>query len=154
MIPISFSYLIFLLALAPKFHILKEPSQNQLILYIEGWTMARIVVLDDDEIVRNVVVRTLELDRHTVQAFPDARPALEQVDFDQVDLVITDLSMPTPGEIAIRTLRSRGIQIPILVMSGHVEEDKARYLISLGAQQIINKPFSLKNLLNVVQTLI
>ena len=61
-----------------------------------------------------------EMKGHTVYVFEDAQPALEEIDFDTVDLVITDLTMPTPGEKVIRTIRERGSQVHITVMAGHI----------------------------------
>ena len=43
--------------------------------------MATIVVMDDDDFVRGVLVRVLKMHGYTVLAFPDARPALDTVDF-------------------------------------------------------------------------
>lgn len=116
--------------------------------------MATVVVMEDDEGVRGVVVRALELQSHRVIAFPDAAPALCEVDFDEIDLVITDLNMPTGGEDAIRILRERGIKVPIIAMSGHIykddTEDIAR-LISLGAQAVVIKPFAILSFLEIVR---
>lgn len=116
--------------------------------------MAHIVVIDDDPFVRQVIVRIMELEGHFVSPFDDAKPALDEVDFDIVDLVITDLTMPTPGEVAIRTIRQRGYEVPILVATGFVYEDKAQYLLKLGAQCIITKPFLMKTLIDSVNALV
>ena len=116
--------------------------------------MATIIVMEDDEAVRGLVVAVLEMRDHTVEGFADAGPALETADFEQADLVITDLRMPTPGEEAIRTIRARGIQTPILVMSGHVDEAKADELLAFGNLGILKKPFQLEELLRVADGLI
>ncbi len=94
------------------------------------------------------------MEGHRVHGFSDAGPALDAMDFDGVDLVITDLSMPTPGEEAVRILRGRNIRTPVLVMTGYVTEDKARYLKSIGVQKVIMKPFRLAEFLEVVRTLV
>ncbi len=114
--------------------------------------MATVLVMDDDQIVRTLIVRILKLRGHTAIEFPDAGPALRTVDFDTIDLIITDLSMPTPGEEAIRVLRQRGIQVPILVISGQLQHEKASYLLCLGAQATLEKPFQVQNLLDLVDT--
>ena len=113
--------------------------------------MARIVVMDDDDVIRKILHKILEMEGHTVITFPDAAPALETVDFTQVDLIITDLSMLTPGEIFIRTLKAKDIQVPIIVMSGYIDEDKAHYLKFLGARKVMRKPFILTELLALIQ---
>jgi DNA-binding response OmpR family regulator len=116
--------------------------------------MAKVVVIEDEKSVCDVVVQVLEYAGHRVEAFEDARPALETVDFFQTDLVVTDLEMPTSGEELIQTLRSRGVQTPILVMSGHMDEDRKRHLESLGAQETIDKPFGILHFLARVKALI
>ena len=113
--------------------------------------MATIIVMEDDPIVRDLVVRVLEMKGFTVHAFEDARPALETVDFEHVDLIITDLQMPTSGEDAIQTIRRRGIRTPVLVMSGHIDEPEVGEIKALGVQEVIRKPFKLLDLLETVQ---
>ena len=107
--------------------------------------MATVVVLEDDDFVRTFVCRLLQIGGHQAVSFPDAAPALREVDFDRVDLVITDLQMPTPGEVAIRTIRERGFDVPIVVMSGHVQPEEADEYIKLGAQSVLIKPFAISN---------
>jgi DNA-binding response OmpR family regulator len=116
--------------------------------------MPTVIVMEDDDVVRGLIVQVLQMDGYEVQAFPDAGPALESADFSRADLVITDLAMPTSGEEAIRRLRKRGIQVPILVVSGHIDEDKAGYLKQLGAQEVVRKPFKLLEFLEAVRSLI
>ncbi len=116
--------------------------------------MATIIVMEDDAIVRDLVVRILEMKGHRVCAFEDARPVLETVDFKQVDLIVTDLQMPTPGDEAIRVIRSRGIETPVVVMSGTLDADRVDELKSLGVQGFIEKPFSLVELLSQIESLI
>ncbi len=116
--------------------------------------MATVVVMEDDTTVRGLIVRVLEMEGYRVRAFEDAGPALEMVDFSRVDLVITDLQMPTSGEEAIRAIREQGIEIPILVMSGNVDGEREKELRRLGAQEVVRKPFMLLDLLDVVQRLI
>ena len=116
--------------------------------------MATIVVMEDDNLVRNFVTRLLQMQGYNVLAFEDAQPALDTVDFSQVDLMVTDLSMPTSGEEAIRIIRNRNIQIPIIVITGNITGEKALYLKTLGVQEIVRKPFDLNEFLAVVQRLI
>ena len=112
-------------------------------------TMATIVVIDDDMRIRGVVARILKLDQHRVLAFEDGGPALEKI-----NLLITDLRMPTPGEDVISVLRDRGVDVPIIVMSGHVDDTQAKNLESLGVRDIIGKPFQVPELLRLVRSCI
>ena len=117
--------------------------------------MATVVVMEDDTTVRGLIVRVLEMEGYRVRAFEDAGPALERVDFSRVDLVITDLQMPTPGEEAIRAIRGQGVEVPVLVMSGsNIDQKREKELKCLGAHEVVRKPFMLLELLDVVQRLI
>jgi DNA-binding response OmpR family regulator len=116
--------------------------------------MAQVLIMDDDQVVREVIARTVKMEGHDPLAYPDAGPALQEVDFDAIGLIITDLSMPTPGEEAIRIIRGRGIQIPILVISGHLSHPKSYYLEEMGVQSILGKPFLIHDLMDRIRTLI
>ena len=113
--------------------------------------MSRVMVVDDEEMVRKTVTRVLQSEGYEVIDFPDAAPALEEADFAAIELILTDLSMPTPGEQFIQEVRKRGAKTPIVVMSGHLTEEKVHLLEELGAQAAIKKPFDLPALLQIVQ---
>ena len=115
--------------------------------------MAMVVVMDDDQHVREVVTQIVRMGGHTVLEFPDAAPALEKVNFGAVDLVITDLSMPTPGEEAIGILRKQGIRVPVICLSAHMCPQKVETMRQLGVTRFIQKPFHVDELLDVVKSL-
>ena len=116
--------------------------------------MPKIVVTDDDEIVRTTLVRGLQRAGYDVLAFPDAAPALDEVNFKEVDLVITDLQMPLLGEQFILMLREMNIRVPVIVITAYLSEDRARYLQDLGVHQILEKPFRLSELLETLKEML
>lgn len=116
--------------------------------------VATIVVIDDDLSVRDIVSRVLRLKRHQVLAFEDGSYALAEVDFDEVDLLITDLRMPTPGEQVIATLQDKGVRIPTIVISGCVDDTLVHNLTAMGVKKILEKPFHVPELLELVQNCI
>ena len=116
--------------------------------------MATIVVIDDDLSVRNIVSRVLKLDKHEVVAFEDGTPALDQVNFEDVDLLITDLRMPTPGDQVLATLKDKGVHIPTIVLSGYVNDTQVRNLQALGVKRILEKPFQIPEFLELVRNCI
>ena len=77
--------------------------------------MPRVLLIEDEAIVRQVITDTLERNGYECVSFSDAEPALKILNFTTIDLIITDLSMPMRGEEAIYTLRSSGIEIPIII---------------------------------------
>ena len=116
--------------------------------------MAKIVVMDDEASVRGVLQRALEMEGHEVLAFEDAAPALEEVDFNEVDLVITDLVMPTPGDQFILILDQEDVEVPIMVLSAHLTDARSEYLRELGVKWILEKPFEVTELLGAVKRIL
>ncbi len=113
--------------------------------------MAKIVVMDDEEAVRSAITRVLQRAGHEVLAFEDAAPALDEVNFEEIDLVLTDLVMPTPGDQFILVLQQEDIEVPVIVLSANLNEERIRYLEELGTDRILEKPFDLAELLKVVE---
>ena len=116
--------------------------------------MATVLVMEDDSTVRRVVTQVLVMYGYTVLDFDDAGPALQEADLESVDLVITDLQMPTPGESAIEQIRARGYGFPIVVMTGHVDASQEKRLTDLGVSVILPKPFKLTVLIDTVRDLV
>ena len=116
--------------------------------------MATVLIIEDEAIVRQAIADVLEHTGYEVVSFSDAEPALEDVDFETVDLIITDLAMPTRGEEAIYTLRSSGVEVPIIILSGMVRDRDDIPLHSIGADRVLAKPFDIKVLLDTVRELL
>ena len=116
--------------------------------------MPEVLIMDDHELARELLTVLLEREGHHVRAYPDAAPALAEVDFDTVDLIITDLHMPLPGDQAIETLRARGLTTPIILLSGSLTGHEDERLLALGADWVLAKPFSLDVLLEAVRELL
>ena len=126
------------------------PRQSGPSISREVETMAKILVMDDEASVRNVIQIALKREGHEVIAYEDAAPALEEVNFDEIDLVITDLVMPTPGDQFVLILQQEDIEVPIIVLSAHLTDARVEYLRELGVTRIIPKPFEIKELLATV----
>lgn len=108
--------------------------------------MARILVVDDDEMIRKTVIASLQQAGHTVIVTEDGREAADKFSDCALDLVITDILMPEwDGLELIAWLRSRGSTIKILAMSGGGRTRSMEFLptaASFGATATIKKPFT------------
>ncbi len=113
--------------------------------------MARILVMDDDEGTRTAIQRLLESRGHAVLAYEDAEPALREVNFEEVDLAISDLQMPTPGDQFLLILQQDNIDVPVIIISAYLNEERIEYLEELGAAKILAKPLEMVNLMEVVE---
>ena len=89
----------------------------------------RILVVDDDAYVRALVVKVLAKRGYNALAAADAWQASDILRQQSVDLVILDLRMPGPvdGEQLLFTLRDQGNDVPVIVLSGYVDEDASQF---------------------------
>jgi two-component system response regulator MprA len=104
----------------------------------------RILVVDDEELIRNLVVNGLsELGYSWITAI-DGVDALNKMGENKFDAVITDIAMPNmDGIILTREISNQYPTIPVMVMIGFDEEYSVGTAISVGAREFIKKPFSL-----------
>ena len=116
--------------------------------------MPTVLILEDEDPIRRFLAASLEWEGHETITYPDAAPALDEVDFDTVDLIITDIGMPTDGRLAIQAMRTIGVTAPIIAMSGGLKPGDDKHLLSLGAQCVLPKPFELDMLLAVMHRLL
>ena len=115
--------------------------------------MTKIAVIDDEEIVRTSIRNILLRSGYEVIDYVDAAFALADKCLEDVNVIITDLAMPTRGEILIQTVRSREMEIPIIVLSGYIE-GKTQELKAMGAQAVLKKPFTISEFLQVIESVI
>jgi CheY-like chemotaxis protein len=122
--------------------------------------MATILLVDDEDLLREGVREILEMSDYTVIEASDGQEALRQFALaDQVDLVITDIVMPTmDGVDFVTKLRETFPVVPILTISGGSRVVTARFgldsaLLS-GANASLTKPFTSKQLLEKIKALL
>ena len=116
-------------------------------------TMPRILLIDDDHLLRSVVAKALGHAGYTVVQAGDGRQGVELASVTPVDLVITDLIMPVQeGMETIMVLRREQPELPIIAISGGLSNSPL-YLQSaekIGAKRILQKPFTPRELLEVI----
>lgn len=109
-----------------------------------------ILVVDDDEAILDIVADVLRFEGYPVETAIDGVVALEVVERDRPALVLLDMRMPRlDGWGFARTLRERGIELPILVMTA--ARDAAGWAAEIGAQGYLAKPFDIGELLDAVR---
>lgn len=116
----------------------------------------QILVVEDEQHLGVGIKYNLEAEGHRVTLVNDGPTALKliQSDHQQFDLVILDLMLPgMSGYRVCETIREAGLTIPILILSARsLPEDRARGF-DVGANQYLNKPFDLDELLSRVNNL-
>lgn len=123
-----------------------------------GGALARILLIDDDELVLATIRRALERDGQEVVPAGGGREGLAVFDGETFDLVITDLVMPDgEGIETIRAIRARNADTPIIAISGGglgrgLDPDTfLRMAAKLGANKVLRKPFTPRELRQVVR---
>lgn len=146
--------------LEPGVEFLQKPfTPDTLCEKIEGLLSAaspiqRILVVDDDASLRNLLAQTLEGAGFQAFTAEDGRDARAQVEKHQIDLVITDLAMPREeGMELIRALRKEQPEVKIVAMSGAFGTDVLRAASALGAHISLVKPLSREMLLQSIDQL-
>lgn len=111
--------------------------------------MARILVVDDDEMVCSIMARMLGTRGYSVTMACGGREALEQIEQEMPDAILSDMKMPDmDGEAFFHAVRARDAQVAFIGMSGHLYD---REVGELGFDAFLQKPFRLNQLLEVVE---
>jgi excisionase family DNA binding protein len=109
---------------------------------------ARVLVVDDEEGIRELLSKTLSLAEYEVDLAPDGGHALERMRLNPYDLLITDLRMPgVDGLTVIREARRLKADIPVIIVTGYSSEASAIEAINLGVQGYLTKPFRVPRVL-------
>ncbi|BBZ62684.1 response regulator transcription factor [Mycolicibacterium monacense] len=110
--------------------------------------MTRVLIADDDSVVRDVVRRYLERDGLEVAIARDGTEALRLLGTERIDVAVLDVMMPGPdGMTLCRTLRQRGEHtVPVILLTALGEEDDRIAGLEAGADDYLTKPFSPREL--------
>lgn len=103
--------------------------------------MARILVIDDDEPFRELLLEMLREAGHTAVAAVNGMEGLKHIRATPADLVLTDMMMPYGGLETIRIVRKEFPRLGLIAMSGGGAH-RLDYARSLGAHRTLTKPFT------------
>jgi DNA-binding response OmpR family regulator len=115
----------------------------------------KILIVEDDKELSNLIAKRLKDEGFTVQQAFDAEEGISYATYDNYDVIILDIMLPKmSGYQIIEYLKNKKIKTPILVLSAKGEiEDKVKGL-QLGADDYLTKPFSFPELIARIQVLI
>jgi DNA-binding NtrC family response regulator len=113
---------------------------------------ARILVVDDEEIVIKSCLRILDGDDYQVEAVQDGREALRKIEENHYDVMILDIMMPSlDGLEVLRRVKETHPNVDVIMITGLSQIDTAVQAMKLGAFDYISKPFEPDELKMVVQ---
>jgi DNA-binding NtrC family response regulator len=108
---------------------------------------ASILVVDDDEIIREALQQLLTLDGYDVTVAMDGDDAFRSIPRQGFDLIITDICMPGLNGLAIlERSRAANPRVGVIVISGYATVDTAIEALRLGAKDFLTKPFEMDDL--------
>lgn len=116
--------------------------------------MARILIIDDDALLRGVLAKALVHAGHTVIQAEDGRQGMDLVRVTEIDVAITDMIMPgQEGVETIFALRRDHPRVPVIAMSGGANNSPLYLQIAekIGAKHILSKPFLPKDLIRLIE---
>jgi DNA-binding response OmpR family regulator len=118
-------------------------------------TRGRVLIVDDERVVRETTTMVLQSHGFTVHTATDGEHAIESAKREGCDLVILDMTMPG-GSVhdTHQALRALLPDAPILLTSGYCEPNTLNALLEQPATDFIQKPFSIGELLERIQTLL
>ena len=106
----------------------------------------RILLVEDDDVIREAVAAYLEKEGYWVTPARDGRDALEEFKKRHFDLIILDLMLPAvPGEEVCRQVRKES-DVPIIMLTAKGEIEDRIIGLELGADDYLVKPFSPREL--------
>jgi DNA-binding response OmpR family regulator len=116
--------------------------------------MTTVLVVDDEAIVREVVVKYLRREGYRTLEAGDGNLARELVESERPDLVVLDLMLPgTDGLAVCRWIRARS-DVPVIMLTARGEEADRIVGLELGADDYVTKPFSPRELAARVRTVL
>jgi two-component system chemotaxis response regulator CheY len=120
--------------------------------------MATVLVIDDDDMIREVVRRALERAGHDVLEASEGSEGLSRLKASAVDLMIVDVMMPKKGGIeTLMELRNSRPGMKTIVITGKVDTASASFknlIHAFGVKRVFQKPFDLDELAAAVQAIL
>ena len=116
--------------------------------------MARILIVDDEQNIREVVREYCELNGYEADEAEDGMEAVEMVQKTHYDLVILDVMMPKLDGFSTCREIKRLSNVPVIMLSARTEEYDKLFGFELGVDDYVSKPFSPKELMARVKVIL
>jgi CheY-like chemotaxis protein len=111
-----------------------------------------VLILDDEQLVRDLLVQFLSLRGYRALGVKDGTQALSMVEQAPPDLILLDLMLPgMNGVEVLRRLRDKHFSGAVIIVTGSYDEELLQDAWSLRPQEVISKPIDLDKLLSIIQ---
>ncbi|MFL0797529.1 MAG: nitrogen regulation protein NR(I) [Cellvibrionaceae bacterium] len=109
-------------------------------------------IVDDDQSIRWVLEKSLQLAKFNTRSFSDADSALRAIDSEQPDVIISDIRMPgMDGLTLLNAIHQRIPELPVIITTAHSDLDSAVNAYQGGAFEYLPKPFDINEAVEVTQ---
>jgi DNA-binding NtrC family response regulator len=110
----------------------------------------KILIVDDDEVVRLSYLRSLESTCCSIEAASNGEEALQAMEQSPVDVVLLDIRMPgRDGMSVLRTIKEKWPESEVVIITGYPTVDTAKEAVRLGAYDYRAKPMAPQDVINV-----
>ena len=118
----------------------------------EGWPFWSVLIVDDEQGMRNFLVKTLVPRCHFVMEAGSAEEGAQLLGAHHVDLIILDISLPGKSGVSwLKELRDQGFSGEVILITAFADLDTAIEALRAGASDFILKPFRVPQILNAVK---
>jgi DNA-binding NtrC family response regulator len=112
--------------------------------------LAKILVVDDEEVVRRSYARSLAGEHCTVEVAKSGQDALQVMGRDSFDVVLLDLRMPgMNGMSVLKTIKQKWPESEVVIITGYPAVESAKQALNLGAYDYLAKPAGPDDVINV-----
>ena len=116
--------------------------------------MMRILIVDDEPAVASLLADAIQDQGHEATIVHRGREALARLGEQPYDAVFLDVLMPEMSGIEVlRRIRATHPTLPVIVITGHAQQEELEEARRLGVSEVIEKPFILNNLSDALGTL-
>lgn len=113
--------------------------------------MYNILIIDDEDIIKNMMVRVLKNPGRQIFMASDAQEALECIESNKLDLIILDLVLPgISGMDLLKCFKVMSLHTPVIVLTGLGSEEIVVKVRQVGCEQLLTKPVDIKILRDIV----
>jgi len=114
-----------------------------------------ILAVDDDPNMHRLIQLYLSARVFSVTTASTGRIALHKLHTHKYDLLISDIQMPQmDGWALVKEIRSRGCDIPIIIISAFGTDEQADQIMAAGANMVLEKPFEQEQLIETIEKLL
>ena len=115
----------------------------------------RILIIDDEQDVRNLLTETLKAEGFAIDSAPDGEQGEYLALCNEYDVIVLDNRLPKKSGIdVVQTLRAHNLDVPILILSAIFDTQQKSDVLNSGADDYLTKPYSFEELLARIRALL